>query len=135
MVRRVDAESARRIQPRDRVRLVRALEVYFLTGRPLTAHFADTMAPLDFCDVHAIGLRIPAALTAERVARRVDEQFARGLMDEVRALLGARRARSTRIRSAASSTDRRSSCCTACATRPRRARSSSRRTVDTRAAS
>jgi tRNA dimethylallyltransferase len=89
MVRRVDPESARRIQPRDRVRLVRALEVYFLTGRPLTAHFADTVAPLDFCDVHGIGLRIPAALTAERVARRVDEQFARGLMDEVRALLAS----------------------------------------------
>ncbi len=89
LVRRVDAESARRIQPRDRVRLVRALEVYFLTGRPLTAHFADTVAPLDFCDVHAIGLRIPAALTAERVARRVGEQFARGLMDEVRALLAS----------------------------------------------
>jgi tRNA dimethylallyltransferase len=87
MVRRVDAESARRIQPRDRVRLVRALEVYFLTGRSLTAHFAETVAPLAFCDVHAIGLKIPAALTAERVARRVDEQFARGLMDEVRALL------------------------------------------------
>jgi tRNA dimethylallyltransferase len=89
MVRRVDAESARRIQPRDRVRLVRALEVYFLTGRPLTAHFADTVAPLDFCDVHAIGLRIPAELTAARVARRVDEQFARGLMDEVQALLAS----------------------------------------------
>ena len=89
MVRRVDPDSARRIQPRDRVRLVRALEVYFLTGRPLTAHFAGTVAPLAFCDVDAIGLRIPAALTAERVARRVDEQFARGLMDEVRALLAS----------------------------------------------
>ena len=53
MVRRVDPESARRIQPRDRMRLVRALEVYFLTGRPLTAHFAETVAPLDFCDVIA----------------------------------------------------------------------------------
>ena len=72
MVRRVDPESAQRIQPRDRVRLVRALEVYFLTGRPLTAHFAETIAPLDFCDVVAVGLRMPAALTAERVgaARR-----------------------------------------------------------------
>jgi tRNA dimethylallyltransferase len=87
MVRRVDPDSARRIQPRDRLRLVRALEVYFLTGRPLTAHFADTRAPLDFCQVRAIGLRLPAALTAERVARRVDQQFARGLMDEVRSLL------------------------------------------------
>jgi tRNA dimethylallyltransferase len=89
MVRRIDPDSALRIQPRDRVRLVRALEVYFLTGTPLTTHFAATRSPLDFCDVVAIGLRIPAALTAERVARRVDQQFARGLMDEVRALLAA----------------------------------------------
>jgi tRNA dimethylallyltransferase len=87
MVRRVDPDSAHRIQPRDRVRLVRALEVYFLTGRSLTSHFAETTAPLDFCRVVAVGLRIPASLTAERVARRVDQQFARGLMDEVRGLI------------------------------------------------
>ena len=37
--------------------------------------------------ITAFGLRLPAALTAERVARRVDQQFARGVMDEVRALL------------------------------------------------
>ena len=86
MVRRVDPESARRIQPRDRMRLVRALEVYFLTGRNLTSHFAQTRAPLDV-PITAFGLRLPAALTAERVARRVDQQFARGVMDEVRALL------------------------------------------------
>jgi len=87
IVRRVDAESARRIQPRDRLRLVRALEVYFLTGRPLTAHFAETRAPLDFCTVTPIGLHLPAQLTSERVSRRVDQQFAGGLMDEVRGLL------------------------------------------------
>ena len=34
-----------------------------------------------------MALQIPAALTSERVTRRVDQQFARGLMDEVRALL------------------------------------------------
>jgi tRNA dimethylallyltransferase len=87
MVRRVDPGSAARIQLRDRRRLVRALEVFFLTGRPLTAHFGETVSPLDFCDVVPIGVRIPAALTAERVARRVDEQFARGLLDEIRGLL------------------------------------------------
>ena len=89
MVRRVDPASALRIQPRDRVRLVRALEVYFLTGRPLTSHFSETRAALDFCEVVPIALRIPAERTAERVARRVDQQFARGLMDEVRGLLDA----------------------------------------------
>ncbi len=87
MVRRVDPESARRIQPRDRVRLVRALEVYFLTGRPLTDHFAETRAPLAGYDVQPVALRLPAADTARRVARRVDQQFDRGLMDEVRGLL------------------------------------------------
>ena len=87
LVRRVDPESALRIQPRDQLRLVRALEVYILTGRPLTAHFAGTKAPLDFCQVMPIGVRLPAALTSERVSRRVEQQFARGLMDEVRALL------------------------------------------------
>ena len=87
MVRRVDPESARRIQPRDRMRLVRALEVYFLTGRPLTSHFAETRPPMDFCRIEPVALRLPAALTAERVSRRVDQQFERGLMDEVRGLL------------------------------------------------
>ena len=87
MVRRVDPESARRIQPRDRMRLVRALEVFYLTGRPLTSHFAETRTPMDFCRIESIALQLPAELTASRVARRVDQQFERGLMDEVRGLL------------------------------------------------
>jgi len=66
---------------------VRALEVFFLTGRPLTAHFADTASPIPDVDVLAIGLRLPAAAISERVTRRVDEQFERGLLDEMRALL------------------------------------------------
>ncbi len=71
-------------------RLIRALEVFLLTGRPLTAHFADTVSPIPGVDVLAIGLRLPAAAIAERVTRRVDEQFARGLLDEIRTLLAAR---------------------------------------------
>ena len=87
LVQRVDPESARRIQPQDRKRLVRALEVYFLTGRPITAHFAETRSPLAWAEVVPIALRLPAAETAARVRRRVDEQFARGVVDEVRGLL------------------------------------------------
>jgi tRNA dimethylallyltransferase len=87
MLTRVDVESARRIQSRDLKRLVRALEVYFLTGRPLTAHFAETASPIPDVDVLPIGLRLPAAAISERVTRRVDAQFARGLLDEIRSLL------------------------------------------------
>jgi tRNA dimethylallyltransferase len=87
MLRRVDAGSATRIQPRDLKRLVRALEVYFLTGVPMTKHFAGTASPLPDVEVIAIGLRLPAAETSVRVTRRVDEQFERGLLDEIRTLL------------------------------------------------
>jgi tRNA dimethylallyltransferase len=87
LLKRVDAASALRIQPRDLKRLVRALEVYFLTGRPLTAHFAETTSPLPDVAMIAIALRLPAAATSERVTRRVEQQFARGLLDEIRTLL------------------------------------------------
>jgi tRNA dimethylallyltransferase len=73
--------------PRDRKRIVRALEVYFATGRPLTDLFSETASLIADCEVVPIALRLPAALTAGRVARRVDEQFARGIVAEVKGLL------------------------------------------------
>ena len=87
MLQRVDPPSAARIQPRDLKRLVRALEVFFLTGRPLTTHFAETVSPLPDVEVIGVALRLPAARISERVTRRVDEQFDRGLLDEIRGLL------------------------------------------------
>jgi tRNA dimethylallyltransferase len=87
LLRRVDPASATRIQPRDLKRMIRALEVFFVTGRPLTAHFAETVSLIPDVDVLAIAVRLPAAQIAERVARRVNEQFGRGLLDEMRTLL------------------------------------------------
>jgi tRNA dimethylallyltransferase len=87
MLARVDPGSAVRIQPRDLKRMIRALEVFYLTGRPLTDHFAETASAIPGCDVLGIAVRLPAAAISERVTRRVDEQFARGILDEVRGLL------------------------------------------------
>ncbi|MGC4080719.1 MAG: tRNA (adenosine(37)-N6)-dimethylallyltransferase MiaA [Vicinamibacterales bacterium] len=87
MLRRVDAASADRILSGDRKRMIRALEVFFLTGTPLTQHFADTVSPIAGMQVIAIALRIPAEMIAERTARRVDQQFERGLLDEIRGLI------------------------------------------------
>ena len=90
MVARVDPESAARIQPRDLKRLVRALEVYFQTGRPLTAHFENTVSPLGKdVQIGAIALRMPAPWLADRLAKRVDAQFEAGLLDEIRGLLAS----------------------------------------------
>jgi tRNA dimethylallyltransferase len=87
MLQRVDPPSACRIQPNDLKRVIRALEVFFLTGRPLTAHFSETASLLPEVDVAGLAVRLPAAAISERVARRVDEQFERGLLDEIRGLL------------------------------------------------
>lgn len=89
LLARVDAESAARVQPRDLKRIIRALEVYFLTGRPLTAHFAETESPLPEYRIVSCALRISAEETSARVARRVDAQFEAGLLDEIRGLLAA----------------------------------------------
>jgi len=89
LLARIDPPSAERIQARDRKRLVRALEVYFLTGRPLTEHFADTESPLPEYEVVPFALRISAEETSIRVARRVDAQFEEGLLEEMRGLLAA----------------------------------------------
>lgn len=84
---KVDPASGERIKAADVKRVVRALEVWILTGRPLTDHFAATASPLAEYDVTAFALQIPPEDTAERVARRVDTQFEQGLLDEVRGLL------------------------------------------------
>ena len=87
MLRKVDPDSAVRIQPGDVKRMVRALEVYLLTGRPLTSHFAETASPIAGIEVVPVALRLPASEISARVTRRVDEQFERGLLDEIRSLL------------------------------------------------
>jgi tRNA dimethylallyltransferase len=84
---RIDPVTGARVHVRDRRRVIRALEVYLLTGRSLTSHFAETSSPLPEYDVSAIALRIPFEETAARVAKRVGEQFERGLLDEIRELL------------------------------------------------
>ncbi len=89
MLARVDSPSADRIHPRDEKRLVRALEVYRLTRRPLSAHFHETRSLLEGYDVTAFAIRLEAPVTAARVARRVERQFEAGLLAEVRGLLAA----------------------------------------------
>ena len=88
LLARRDPASATRIASADRKRMIRAIEVLLLTGRPLTAHFAETVSPLPEFEVIAIGLRLPLDVLEPRLARRVDEQFASGLEAEVRGLLG-----------------------------------------------
>ena len=67
-------------------RIVRALEVVALTGRPFPARLAAGGPPR--YDAVLLGVDRPTAELDERVARRVARMFAAGLVAETRALLG-----------------------------------------------
>jgi tRNA dimethylallyltransferase len=86
---RIDPSSAQRIQPRDTIRLVRALEVYRLTGRPLSEHFSETVSPLGPRTFVKIGLSLSGEELTLRIRRRVYRQFARGLVAEIRSLIAS----------------------------------------------
>ncbi|MGA2532219.1 MAG: tRNA (adenosine(37)-N6)-dimethylallyltransferase MiaA [Candidatus Aminicenantales bacterium] len=83
----VDPAYARKIRNRDRVRIVRALEVYRLTRRPLSEHFLGTKSPTGAFNVLKIGLELGREALYRRIEQRVDRMFERGLLQEVRGLL------------------------------------------------
>ena len=89
---RLDPPAARAIEPGNTRRIVRALEVIELTGRP----FSATMPTRTFVQpTVVIGLRMPREHLDDRVAARVRGMWELGLLDEVRALvpLGLRKGR------------------------------------------
>lgn len=82
-----DPEAARRIHPRDLVRTVRALEVFHLTGQPISAWQARHAFPGSYEGAVLLGLNRERPDLYLRIERRVDEMMARGLADEVAALI------------------------------------------------
>ena len=85
-LRKVDPAAAQRIPPRDAQRIQRALEVWRITGQPMTALQGRETPSLPF-RLKAFAL-IPSdrARLAERIAQRFGAMLAQGLVDEVRTL-------------------------------------------------
>lgn len=83
----IDPASHARLGPNDLVRVSRALEVYELTGKPLSALQAAHGFRQAQLDVRFIGVRHERVQLAERIERRVARMFEQGWLDEVRGLL------------------------------------------------
>lgn len=84
---RLDPASARRIAPGDVVRLVRALEVHTLTGRPLSELQCQWERPRPRFP-HVLGVLIaPRELVRRRIAERTELMLGEGWVEEVRRLL------------------------------------------------
>lgn len=84
---RVDAESAAKLSPNDFVRVSRALEVYELTGVPLSRLHAEHGFRVARHANRLIGPRRDREEQDRRIAERSERMLDRGLVDEVRALL------------------------------------------------
>ena len=80
-----DPDAAERILPENGRRIVRALEVVELTGRP----FSASLPTLDYADPHTvqIGVDIDRETLDRRIAERVDAMFESSFVEEVRRLL------------------------------------------------
>ena len=85
LLKEKDPLSAARLHPNDVRRVVRALEVYDLTGKPLSS---QKMPEPEDCpyDFQIYALDLPRDLLYARANRRVDQMMAAGLLEEVRRL-------------------------------------------------
>jgi tRNA dimethylallyltransferase len=85
---RLDTVSALRIHPHDEQKLIRAIEVCLLARQPMSEIFSQGRAGLEGFRVFKLGLNPPRRELHERINRRVEEMYRRGLLEEVRVALG-----------------------------------------------
>ena len=86
MLARADPDSAARIEPRDRVRVIRALEVYRATGRPIGEHHRAGSGALEGVEWRVFVLDPGRERLRAAVEARTDVMLASGLIEETRRL-------------------------------------------------
>lgn len=86
LLQEVDAESAAILHPNDIKRVVRALEIYELTGKKKSDQQDDRVARFPY---EAFAFDYPREVLYERIDRRAAQMFEEGLVEEVRGLLAS----------------------------------------------
>jgi len=82
----IDPEAAEKIHANDKKRIIRALEVYELTGKPISELQKNRKLKVENRNT-LIGLTLPREALYERINQRVDSMIKKGLIEEVRGLL------------------------------------------------
>jgi tRNA dimethylallyltransferase len=82
----LDPQASRDIHPHDLRRIIRALEVYESTGKPISRLKKKTSGIRDKYDLHLFGLQRPRNKLYSRIEKRVDKMFRRGLVGEIKKL-------------------------------------------------
>ncbi|MBN2409493.1 MAG: tRNA (adenosine(37)-N6)-dimethylallyltransferase MiaA [Candidatus Aminicenantes bacterium] len=85
----VDPDYARTVGKRDKLRIIRALEVHTLTGQPISRLFKKTRSEVAGFHVLKIGLQLERQELYMRIEERVDSMFRNGICEETKRLLAA----------------------------------------------
>jgi tRNA dimethylallyltransferase len=85
-LKRIDSTAAARIGPRDTPKLMRAIEISLLAGKPVTEVHSAQRRKLEGFRVIKLGLMPPRTALYERIERRTVEMMDRGWLAEVKAL-------------------------------------------------
>lgn len=88
-LRQIDPDYAAKIGVRDRVRIVRALEVFHLTGKTMSSLQEQWREPVARFPHRLVVLDCPRDVLVRRIESRVDEMLEHGWIDEVRVLLNS----------------------------------------------
>jgi len=80
----LDSKTAQSVDPKNKRRIIRALEVCILSGEPFSAQQKKGESIFDTLQ---IGIEVPREVLYERIDNRVDEMIQQGLVEEVRNLL------------------------------------------------
>lgn len=85
-LKRVDPETASKIHPNDLRRIIRALEIYRLTGVNVSDHKKSTVGIKSLFAIEMFGLTMAKKTLHGRIEERTDKMFSDGIVEEVRAL-------------------------------------------------
>jgi tRNA dimethylallyltransferase len=85
-LKEVDPHYFQKIGKNDRARIIRALEVFTSTQKPLSSHFLATRSFVEDFNIIKIGLKLERNELYQRIEERVDKMFAQGIIQEVQNL-------------------------------------------------
>lgn len=86
-LKQVDPAYAEKTGKNDKVRIIRALEVYLTTQKPFSEHFLRTKSQVEDFHILKIGLQLEREVLKKRIDQRVDRMFETGIVEEAASLL------------------------------------------------
>jgi len=85
-LKKADPDTAAMLHPNDLRRIIRALEIWYITGSKMSELKRSTTGIASEYDIKLLGLNIDRQRLYERINDRAEEMFANGVIDEVRAV-------------------------------------------------